>query len=602
MFNLKSRTEKGILAVAIAGMLLPTMALGQSFSMSLGGDLSPLGRDNSAVLPPAINAPGVVINNRNQQVFEPDTASIAAPNCNVPTEYEYQSGYQDDHHLGPDGPGSDSKANLFYFPPADCSTNSTPAPVFVWFHGGGFIVGSANHVADNVPIAEQPADFFYKQNQISGQWEAKNTLKALFRELINEGFAVVSVNYPLAYTTEAGYHNGNQEQTDKALAYSYAGMAIKWLRSHASTLGINPNMVAVGGHSAGAMITSHLVFTAGLDSDEVPDAALINRGPFSIAGLNEAGEPQSTGGTHPANTDALYGDCVEFFKDLPFSNGLFKNPNSNQTGWCPAFTMAPDSIASFSQNVHYYNEVNNLAGRKTNLLNVDHMPVVFAFRDETDDQVVMPLDEFGQANPNGFPMRIEPNQSDCNGYTTKECRTTILSTFNVFGSSAPSNRVVFNGTANLNSQFLDTPYNASPMFAELGGTMTWFKGATFDVVDWASIGTVLAWDSYPGFDSYFAPGETPSFAKLALEGIGWNDAHSEWHYDGSKTNPNLIGDRPESYKEAMIVAGWTEYTSPVGSFANGSGGYARVDVEGDQDIVANDSHLVIDYFKAAFGL
>jgi acetyl esterase/lipase len=94
-------------------------------------------------------------------------------------------------------------------------------PVLLWLHGGGYIMGSAD--------AEAPM--------------IKTIVSAT-------GCAAISVDYRLAPETP---YPGPVEDC-------YA--SLKWLSTHASELGIDPNRIAVGGSSAGGGLSAALALLA----------------------------------------------------------------------------------------------------------------------------------------------------------------------------------------------------------------------------------------------------------------------------------------------------------------------------------------------------
>jgi dipeptidyl aminopeptidase/acylaminoacyl peptidase len=102
----------------------------------------------------------------------------------------------------------------------------TQRPAVVWIHGGGFTMGDKG---SGVALAKL-------------------------------GYVVVSINYRLLSPDGCG---GNPDPTpicqQAALGAQHdAQAAVRWLRAHAATYGIDTNRIAVGGASAGA-VTSLLV-------------------------------------------------------------------------------------------------------------------------------------------------------------------------------------------------------------------------------------------------------------------------------------------------------------------------------------------------------
>jgi acetyl esterase len=98
---------------------------------------------------------------------------------------------------------------------------SGPLPVLVWFHGGGWVIGSLD------------------------------TADGLCREIVDSaGCMVVSVDYRLA--PEHRFPAGVDD--------SYA--AARWVSEHATEIGADPSKVAVGGDSAGGHLAAVTAMTA----------------------------------------------------------------------------------------------------------------------------------------------------------------------------------------------------------------------------------------------------------------------------------------------------------------------------------------------------
>jgi len=94
------------------------------------------------------------------------------------------------------------------------SSDSRPAIIF--FHGGGWNGGAPSH--------------FYRQSQY----------------LANKGMVAISAQYRVK----------NQHNTEPRASVKDGKSAIRWVRSHAKELGINPNMIAAGGGSAGGQVAA----------------------------------------------------------------------------------------------------------------------------------------------------------------------------------------------------------------------------------------------------------------------------------------------------------------------------------------------------------
>jgi dienelactone hydrolase len=120
-----------------------------------------------------------------------------------------------------------------YAPTGDTQGNR---PALVWVHGGGFSGGDKGN-----PLPVDVATTFAKQ-----------------------GYVVVSINYRLL-GSGCTSNPGQPSCTIAALEAQHdAQAAVRWLRSHAGFLGIDPTRIGIGGESAGG-ITATLV---GLHSED----------------------------------------------------------------------------------------------------------------------------------------------------------------------------------------------------------------------------------------------------------------------------------------------------------------------------------------------
>lgn len=120
------------------------------------------------------------------------------------------------------GPGGPVPARL-YLPPS--ARTGAPLPLLLWFHGGGWVVGS---IESHDPLA-----------------------RTLCRDA---DVAVLNVGYRLA------------PEHPFPAAVEDAVAAFHWAHAHASELGIDPDRIAVGGDSAGGTLTAAVCLeTAGGD-------------------------------------------------------------------------------------------------------------------------------------------------------------------------------------------------------------------------------------------------------------------------------------------------------------------------------------------------
>jgi len=112
------------------------------------------------------------------------------------------------------GPGGDLRTR-FYRPPAASGPAGAPVALLVYFHGGGWVVGSVD--------------------------SHDNTCRFLCR---HAGVAVLSVDYRRAPDDKF------PAAVDDALA------AFRWAAGHAGELGVAPGAIAVGGDSAGGNLAA----------------------------------------------------------------------------------------------------------------------------------------------------------------------------------------------------------------------------------------------------------------------------------------------------------------------------------------------------------
>ena len=98
-----------------------------------------------------------------------------------------------------------------------------PAPVFVWFHGGGFQTGDKS--------------------------EFEKNRSAMLQAYQDAGFAVASCNYPLL-----------SEDFDHLEIARHCARAIQFVRSQSENWEIDGARIVCGGASAGAIISEYLAY------------------------------------------------------------------------------------------------------------------------------------------------------------------------------------------------------------------------------------------------------------------------------------------------------------------------------------------------------
>jgi len=109
----------------------------------------------------------------------------------------------------------DISLSLHVFNPEDHKASDN-SPAIVFFHGGGWNQGHPS--------------YFYRQSQ----------------HLANKGMVVISAEYRVL----------KQHGTEPKMSVMDGKSAMRWVRSHAKELGINPNMIAAGGGSAGGQVAA----------------------------------------------------------------------------------------------------------------------------------------------------------------------------------------------------------------------------------------------------------------------------------------------------------------------------------------------------------
>ncbi|MEP6624862.1 MAG: alpha/beta hydrolase [Acidimicrobiia bacterium] len=136
----------------------------------------------------------------------------------------------------------------------------TSRPAIVWVHGGSFCCG----------------------NRTSGELvDESNTFAKL-------GYVNVSIDYRL----ESPGCSGNQSNCIQAIseATADAQTAVRFLRTNAVTYGIDPDRIAIGGSSAGAIAALNVGYSTSEDATARVRAAVSISGAHLVVGTISAGD------------------------------------------------------------------------------------------------------------------------------------------------------------------------------------------------------------------------------------------------------------------------------------------------------------------------
>jgi acetyl esterase/lipase len=129
--------------------------------------------------------------------------------------------------------GTDNDTSTKLYADAYLPTTGGPHPAVVMVHGGSHVGGDKCDMS------------------VEGIYLAQHGLVAL------------SINYPLATTTQSTFTEAPAD----------ADLAVKWTRTYASALGVDPNEIALWGASAG----SDIAFDAGLEAQVAPVGTVSGR-------------------------------------------------------------------------------------------------------------------------------------------------------------------------------------------------------------------------------------------------------------------------------------------------------------------------------------
>ena len=156
--------------------------------------------------------------------------------------------------------------HLDVYRPADANLPAL-RPGFILIHGGGFTGGSKTNA----------------------------TMVALGNAYAARGYVAASISYRLVGDdppTEALAHDPSSAQSVAAAAARVdAARAVEWMRDNAASYGIDPDRIAMGGYSAGAITSMGTAYRdAGVDGADVQAVLSLSGGLYGLESMIEADE------------------------------------------------------------------------------------------------------------------------------------------------------------------------------------------------------------------------------------------------------------------------------------------------------------------------
>lgn len=178
-----------------------------------------------------------------------------------------------------------------YAPDSDAANR----PVFMFVHGGGFTGGTKNK-----PEIEEMGEYFASRGWVFASIDYRTTeemgvLTDSSRESVVAFYAGIAPEEWVQYAldaAEAGEVSSSQFQQAIAMyaAQRDAKAALRWVVDHANDYGMNPDFIAVGGASAGAITAAALGIT---DPEDFRDEIAADQDPtVSTASLDVMYEVQ----------------------------------------------------------------------------------------------------------------------------------------------------------------------------------------------------------------------------------------------------------------------------------------------------------------------
>ncbi len=236
---------------------------------------------------------------------------------------------------------------------ADPKDGRTKRPAILWFHGGGFAVG----IDSMYGLANGTAKEYAQRGYVgfSVEYRTDTTLVGTGTATQRPPSLCQWVHDNVDFESQLWQDREAQCERNIRAAQADALAAVRWVRAHASTYGVDPDKIAIGGFSAGAAISdlvayeheavgTNRYFTG--DQLSVPDSkvqgALVASGCLPTADFEppktiEAGD-SPTSAIHSKNDLAAPYECATDTVTVARSKGLV----AELTSYCDESTHAAD--------------------------------------------------------------------------------------------------------------------------------------------------------------------------------------------------------------------------------------------------------------------
>lgn len=138
---------------------------------------------------------------------------------------------------------------------ADPSNGLTNRPAIIWLHGGGFAVG----IDSMYGLANGTGKEYAQRGYVSISVEYRTDTTVIGDVASNKSLCQWVQDNPDP-NSQLWLDRRAQCERNIVAAQHDALASVRWIRSHAAQLGVDPNKIAVGGFSAGAITASNLAY------------------------------------------------------------------------------------------------------------------------------------------------------------------------------------------------------------------------------------------------------------------------------------------------------------------------------------------------------